>query len=140
MPAAPKKPKRLARQQTLFLDTYARIGTISAGARAAGVTWRKAKGWTTSDPDFAPRFEEARAVFEDSLEERLMDLIEKGNAVTLRFKAQAEIPEKYGKLPHRPEPKTAQDVDAKWTELEQAAAQDDNRDAPSPDSDSPVEK
>ncbi|MEE9286165.1 MAG: hypothetical protein V3V35_10630 [Dehalococcoidia bacterium] len=122
------KETQRAQRQERFLDEYARVGTISAGARAARVDRRTAKRWIDSDAAFRQRFREARAVFEDSIRERLMDRAETGNGATLRFIAKGELPEQYGDASRRRPAKPAEDIDAMWEELEQAIEDSDRED------------
>ena len=73
---------------------------IAAGERvkAAGVTLKVLNVWLREDKGFAEGFEEAKQRFRDHIEEKIVHRIEEGkNGGLLQFKAQAELPEKYGK-------------------------------------------
>ena len=123
-----RKPLTDAEKKQRFLEGYKGIGTKSAGARAAGVTRWTVHRWLEKDAEFRQRFEEAEAEFKDHIEELMMERLERGeNGATLRFKAQAEIPDKYRPPSQRPKPKAPKardDADAKWRELEKRAEED----------------
>ena len=112
-------------RQDRFLEVYERVGTISAGARAAGVDRRTAKRWIERDAAFRERFEEAQAKFKDYVKEHLIEQAERGNGPTWRFIAKHELPDVYGDEPRQSAPKRGQEADAKWEELERAAESDD---------------
>ena len=112
-------------RQDRFLEAYERVGTISAGARAAGVDRRTAKRWIERDAAFRERFEEAQAKFKDYVKEHLIQQAERGNGPTWRFIAKHELPEVYGDEPRQSVQKQGQEADAKWEELERAAESND---------------
>ncbi len=79
-----------------FLRAFERVGTISAGRRAAGVSYLEVYEWLV-DETFRQRFREARIAFRDRLEELLMErILEKQDGPTLRLKVRAELDHKYG--------------------------------------------
>jgi len=88
--APARRWKMRARRQARFLRAYARLGTIAAGARAAGVPRSVATRWLETDPSFRRRAGTAYAVFVDSLSERCVRLALQGDDVMLRFVAAAE--------------------------------------------------
>ena len=104
------------------------MGTMSACCDAAKISFETLAGWFRDDPSFRPRFREAKIRFQDHIEELMMERLERGeNGATLRFKAQAEIPDKYRPPSQRPKPKAPKvrdDADAKWRELEKRADED----------------
>ncbi len=110
-------------RQQQFLEEVRRLGTLSAGARAAKVSRRTARSWIERDLELRQQYEEALAEFRDSLEERLMERIEAGNGVSLRFKMKGEMPEKYGDGPRRGAEQEA-GASARWEELEKAAREE----------------
>lgn len=75
-----------------------------------------------TDPRFQSEYEEALAEFRDSIEERLLQQIDKGgkDGATLRFKARGELPEKYGLRRPAPAPENA-GADEVWARLEAEA-------------------
>ena len=79
-----------------FLREFERVGTLSAGRRAAGVSYREVLDWF-GDETFRQRFREAKLAFRDRLEELLMErILEKQDGTSLRLKIRAEIDGKYG--------------------------------------------
>jgi len=85
-----------------FLREYPRWGTIHAAAEGAEVTREDVERWRRSDAAFAAALESARLDHKDVVEEHIMRRIEGGDGATLRFKARAELPEKYGREGSRP--------------------------------------
>ena len=118
-----EQEKSKAAKQERFLDAVRELGTIRAGARAASVPRRTARCWIERDPAFRERYEEAMAEFRDSLEERLLERIERGNGATLRFKVKGELPEKYGEGLRRGRPESAPAVTL--DDLEMRAAEEE---------------
>jgi hypothetical protein len=59
---------KVPRQQA-FLKAFAECGTITAAAKAIGISRAGAGKWLERDPEFAERFEIARQEFADRLEE-----------------------------------------------------------------------
>lgn len=57
------------KRQELFLLTYAREGTVHRGCEAAGVSRRAVYNWIEADKLFAAKFERAREIATDILEE-----------------------------------------------------------------------
>ncbi len=114
----------LMEQQQRFLEALERLGTIKAGIEAAGrgVNRRTVKKWLETDAAFRERFEEAKTTFKESIEERLIQRLDKGNGATLRFVAKGELPEKYGDSRRRPATE-AKDEDG-WAEAERALDDD----------------
>lgn len=51
-----------------FLKAYARLGTITHAAEAAGINRDTHSDWLRKDPDYAEAFEEAKAAFAERLE------------------------------------------------------------------------
>ena len=79
-----------------FLHEFERVGTLSAGRRAAGVSYLQVLEWF-EDEFFRQRFREAKLAFRDRLQELLMErIVEKHDGPLLRLKIRAEIDEKYG--------------------------------------------
>ena len=97
------RPRRRAsvtagERKRLFLDEFARVGTVTGACDRAGVTLQKFEQWTKSSKRFRARYEEAKLRFHDRIEQKIMEQINKGkNVGLLRFKAQGELPEKYGR-------------------------------------------
>ena len=95
---ARKGPRNLSpgRRKYRFLREFQRVGTLSAGRRAAGVSYLEVLEWF-EDEIFRQRFREAKLAFSDRLEELLMErILEKEDATTLRLKVRGEIGQKYG--------------------------------------------
>lgn len=89
-----------AEQKRVFLDTYALLGTTTTGCDRAGIEMRTLDEWLRKDRAFRDGFHEAKLRFLDLIEKKIMESIESGkdkSGVMLRFKAQAELPEKYGR-------------------------------------------
>ena len=85
-------------KKRLFLDQFERVGTMTAGCRNAHTSFRTLHKWLAEDRNFREAFNEAKLRFRDHIEEKIMERIEKGdNGGLLKFKAQAELLEKYGK-------------------------------------------
>ena len=95
---ARKKPRNRgpSDRRRRFLREIQRVGTLSAGRRAAGVSYFEVLEWF-GDEFFRQRFREAKLAFRDRLEELLMErILEKEDGPSLRLKIRAEIDEKYG--------------------------------------------
>ena len=95
---ARKKPRNLgpSERKRRFLREFKRVGTLSAGRKAAGVSYLDLLEWF-DDEIFRQRFREAKLTFRDRLEELLMQrIVEKQDGPSLRLKVRAEIDEKYG--------------------------------------------
>ncbi len=110
---ARKKRRNLppSRRKHRFLREFKRVGTLSAGCRAAGVSYSEMLTWF-DDEKFRWRLSEAKLVFTDRLEEILTDrIMEEDAAVALRFKLRAELGGKYGGLP---KPATTAEVLTMW--------------------------
>ena len=128
MPKSKYTDEELAEKKRVFLESISLFGTISAGVRLADVKRHEARSWIERDPEFKERYEEAREEFKDSIENRLLERIDKGeNGPTLRFKAKGELPEKYGPLPRKgtKEQESPANV-ADWEKLEAEALEDGN--------------
>ena len=98
--AAPTPPPSVTvgERKRLFFDEFARVGTVTGACDRAGVTLQKFEQWTKSSKRFRARYEEAKLRFHDRIEQKIMEQINKGkNVGLLRFKAQGELPEKYGR-------------------------------------------
>ena len=128
MPKSKYTDEELAEKKRLFLESISLFGTISAGVRLADVTRHLASSWIEGDPEFKERYEEAREEFKDSIEQKLMDRIDKGeNGPTLRFKAKGELPEKYGPRPRKGTKEQESLANAsEWDRLEEEAMEDGN--------------
>ncbi len=103
---ARKKRRNLppSRRKHRFLREFKRVGTLSAGRRAAGVSCSEMLNWF-NDEKLRRRLSEAKLVFTDRLEElRTHRIMEEGNAAALRFKLRAELGDNYGGLPKPPAP------------------------------------
>ena len=102
---APARPRRRwtkwEKRQYRFLRAYARLGTLTAGARAAGVSRQHAEHWLQGNLAFRQRFAVARAMFEDTLRESLVRHALQGNSTALRFIAIAELSQVSRNLPGR---------------------------------------
>ena len=95
---ARKKPRNRgpSDRKRRFLREFRRVGTLSAGRRAAGVSYLQVREWF-EDEFFRQRFREAKLAFRDRLEELLMErIVDKQDGPSLRLKIRAEIDEKYG--------------------------------------------
>jgi molybdenum-dependent DNA-binding transcriptional regulator ModE len=114
-----------------FLKEVCRVGTIRAGAKAAGVSRATVRLWM-EDPDLRHRFLDALADYKDLVQERLDKRTrgKKGNGASLRFLVKGELPEKFGDARHRA-PDTSKDVDARWEELKRAIREDPDGSGPS---------
>ena len=92
------EPVKAAGRKRVFLKKVRSVGTTTGGCEAAGVTLKVLNAWLREDKGFAEGFEEAKQRFRDHIEEKIVHRIEEGkNGGLLQFKAQAELPEKYGK-------------------------------------------
>ena len=95
---ARKKPRNRgpSARKRRFLHEFERVGTLSAGRRAAGVSYLQVLEWF-EDELFRQRFREAKLAFRDRLQELLMErIVEKHDGPLLRLKIRTEIDEKYG--------------------------------------------
>ncbi len=100
-----------SRRKHRFLREVKRVGTPSAGRRAAGVSYSEMLNWFNGEK-FRRRLSEAKLVFTDRLEELLTcRIMEEGDAAALRFKLRAEFGDKYGGLP---KPATPAEVLTMW--------------------------
>ena len=87
-----------AERRRVFLETYGRTGALTISADAAGISMKTLNGWMRKERDFRKAFEEATLRFHERLDAEMMRRIEAGkDGVMLRFKLQAELPEKYGR-------------------------------------------
>lgn len=79
-----------------FLDHYSEWGSISHGAKVAGVTIGAVKAHRENSERFAALYADAHTTFIDALEKRLVEL-SKGNSGFLAAIARlkAELPNKY---------------------------------------------
>ena len=87
-------------RKRVFLKRVRKVGTTTGACEAAGINLKTLNVWREEDKDFAEAFEEAKQRFLDQIEEAIgiVDRIKEGkNGGLLQFKAQAELPEKYGK-------------------------------------------
>lgn len=85
-------------RKRVFLKKVGKVGTTTGGCEAAGISLKVLNTWLAEDKRFAEEFEEAKLRFRDHIEEAIMDRIKEGkDGGLLQFKAQAELPEKYGK-------------------------------------------
>ena len=99
----PHKPRSSSRKrkitvrarQRIFLDRFAAVGVMTPSAE-----------WLNDDRDFREAFDEAKLRFHDQLEEAIVNRIngvdQRRNDNLLRFKTQAELPEKYGRPGKKP--------------------------------------
>ncbi len=97
---ARKKRRNLppSQRKHRFLREFKRVGTLSAGCRAAGISHGELLAWL-DDEKFRRRLCEAKLVFADRLEELLNhQIFEEEDGVALRFKLRAELGGKYGGL------------------------------------------
>ena len=78
-----------------FLRLVAYYGSLGLASRRSTALRRVVHGWL-EDPAFRAEYEEAVEGFRDSIREMLVDKAHAGDAATIRFLAQAEMPEKYG--------------------------------------------
>ncbi len=94
----PRARRSTAERRRVFLETYGRSGGLSIGADAAGVSIETVNEWIRKERDFREAFEEATLRFRERLDAEVLRRIEAGrDGVLLRFKLQAELPEKYGR-------------------------------------------
>ena len=71
---------------------------MSVAADKANISLRTIARWIQHDETFYEDLHEAKLRFHDSLEAQTLDLIAgRRDASLLRFKLQAELPEKYGR-------------------------------------------
>ena len=92
------EPVSAAGRKRVFLKKVRKVGTTTGGCEAAGISLKVLNTWLAEDRRFAEEFEEAKLRFRDHIEEAIMDRIKEGrDGGLLQFKAQAELPEKYGK-------------------------------------------
>jgi hypothetical protein len=82
--------------QEIFLEFYARWGSISHAAKVARVTAPFVRKHQAADADFASRFEAAHEEFVDGLEKRLVEMAEgKAGFLATIARLKAERPNKY---------------------------------------------
>ena len=94
----PRARRSGAERRLVFLETYGRTGALTISADAAGISMKTANGWMRKERDFRKAFEEATLRFHERLDAEMMRRIDAGkDGVMLRFKLQAELPEKYGR-------------------------------------------
>ena len=103
MPHKPRnRPGRGAREKSrsakmrLFLEGVRRYGVLGGGLGVSGVARATIRDWLQKYPNFAAGFQDALDDHRDGIEIKLVQDIEKGNSIALRFKARGEFPEKYG--------------------------------------------
>ena len=139
----PRHPRRISTvqaRQRIFLKRYAAIGVFSKSADAAGASLRTVAGWLLEDRDFHDAFTEAKIRFHDHLEETIVNRINgvdtRKNDVLLRFKVQAELPEKYGRPGKKPKGNDHhRPADHRWLtqeEIERAVREEYDPDGPLP--------
>ena len=95
--------KDTIRKQTLFLKAYAASGVIAKACGMSEVTRETVMNWRKNDILFLEGMNEAREIYNDSLEEILNDLISemhrnldyKANPTLLIFKMNGAMPQKY---------------------------------------------
>ena len=94
----PRARRSTVERRRVFLETYGRTGGLTIGADAAGVSIETVNQWIRGERDFRKAFEEATMRFRERLDAEVMRRIDAGrDGVLLRFKLQAELPEKYGR-------------------------------------------
>ena len=114
----PRARRSTAERRRVFLETYRRTGGLTIGADAAGISIETVNQWIRGERDFRTAFEEATMRFRERLDAEVLRRIEAGrDGVLLRFKLQAELPEKYG----RAGKKVTVDSRLTWEEIERAA-------------------
>ena len=114
------EPVSAAGRKQVFLKKVRKVGTTTGGCEAAGISLKVLNTWLAEDRRFAEEFEEAKLRFRDHIEEAIMDRIKEGkNGGLLQFKAQAELPEKYGK--GKKEAPAKEQPGLTWEEIERAA-------------------
>ena len=114
------EPVSEAGRKRVFLKQVREVGTTTGGCEAAGVSLKTLNGWLEEDGKFAEEFEEAKQRFRDHIEEAIVHRIKEGkNVGLLQFKAQAELPEKYGKGKKEAAPKEQGGLT--WEDIERAA-------------------
>ena len=116
----PHKPRSSSRKrkitvrarQRIFLDRFAAVGVMTPSAE-----------WLNDDRDFREAFDEAKLRFHDQLEEAIVNRIngvdQRRNDNLLRFKTQAELPEKYGRPGKKPKERDHHCLT--WDDLERMA-------------------
>ena len=114
------EPVSTGGRKRVFLKKLGKVGTTTGGCETAGISLKTLNGWLEEDGRFAEAFEEAKLRFSDHIEEEIVHRIEEGkNGGLLQFKAQAELPEKYGKgkkeAPAKGQPGLT------WEDIERAA-------------------
>ena len=113
-----RRKRKSPDRKRIFLEEFSKVGVLSAAADKAGIPLKTLSLWFRQDNGFREDFLEAKLRFHDHIEKEIVDRIHKGaNGGLLRLKAQAEIPEKYGR-------KQAQSQDGArlaWDELARKA-------------------
>lgn len=66
--SGPKSGNERAELQSLFLTSFAEMGTITHAAKATGIDRQTHYNWLESDPEYAERFKEADEQATDNLE------------------------------------------------------------------------
>ena len=95
---ARKKPRNLppSQRKHRFLREFKRVGTLSAGRRAARISYREMLAWLDDDK-FRRRLREAKLVSSERLEELLMHgIMESHDGSALRSKLRSGLDGKYG--------------------------------------------
>lgn len=123
----PHRSKRKTNERKrIFLEEFSKVGVLSVAADKAGIPLKTLSLWFRQDGRFREDFLEAKIRFHDHIEKEIVDRIDQGeNGGLLRFKAQAEIPEKYG----RKQAAARDSARLAWDELERKARE--ANDAPS---------
>lgn len=92
------KRKSDRERQRIFLKEFSKVGVMSVAADKAEISLRTIAQWVQHDKTFYEDLHEAKLRFHDSLEAQALDLIaHRKDASLLRFKLQAELPDKYGR-------------------------------------------
>ena len=113
-----RSKRKTNERKRVFLREFSKVGVLSAAADKAGLSLKTLSDWFRWDEDFREDFLESKLRFQDRIEKEIVDRIDKGaNDGLLRFKAQAEIPEKYA--PKRAPAKDPPGPD--WDHLERDA-------------------
>ena len=122
--SSPRKRKiTVQARQRIFLDRFAAVGVMTPSADAAGLPLKTIAQWLKDDQDFREAFDEAKLRFHDHLEEAIVNRIngvdQRRNDNLLRFKTQAELPEKYGRPGKKPKERDHHCLT--WDDLERMA-------------------
>ena len=101
VPSRTRAKSAMAARQAAFLEAYAKVATITHACRASGIARRTHYDWIDSDPEYAERFEHARAETVDELEDAMRRIALGVDHLPSAVRAQqallrANCPERFG--------------------------------------------